>query len=355
MLPEQYYGLATGIGSLPHTSPDRAIDLVVNCFGRIPHWPQLPQRNRAEGLVTVFLGILVKKGIVTLGEHQAAFCTDQPQWEQNLLELYELLLGDFSGGDGAESNFAFPAASAAGFYEFLRRVPGLSGEVLGLKGQVCGPLSAGFQITDTQGRPSFYSDTLREITSHVLARQAGWQTRALKALGLPVMVFIDDPVISNYGSSITVGLGREEIRDSLKIVIDQIRSAGGFTGLHCCAGIDWSLVTDLDLDVLSFDAYDYLSPMLVYSEQLGLFLDRGGVLAWGIVPTSDAAWQEESYSLVERLQRGMDALVKRGVNGNRLSRQFMITPSCGTGTLTLELAERIYNMTAELTARLKQR
>ncbi len=354
MLPEQYYSLATGIGSLPYSGPDQAVDLIVNCFRQIPHWPQLPRRAGAEGLVSQYLHTLLRQNIIAFKENRAVFATDHPRWEQNLMGFYRLL-EDLSAAEDQGDVFAFPASSAAGFYELVRRAPELPESTLCLKGQVCGPVTLGFQVTDPEKRPSFYSDTLREVISHVLAYQAGWQVKTLRALGFPVLLFIDDPAIYGYGSSTSVGLGRREIQNSLKLIIERIRYEEGFTGIHCCAGIDWSLLLELDLDVLSFDAYGYFPSMLVYSEQLNSFLNRQGVLAWGIIPTSDAAWQEDSCSLLERLQRGIEALAGRGVDEDRLNRQIMITPSCGTGTLTVELAERIYRLTAELTARLRER
>ncbi|HHX86796.1 MAG TPA: hypothetical protein GX693_01300 [Firmicutes bacterium] len=351
MLPDKFYGLATGIGSLPHTCPGQAVDLMASCFKQIPHWPQLPRRGSAEGLVSQYLHILLRKNMLTLDEQKAVFCTDHPHWEQRLMELYQLLLEGASNSEGEE--FALPASSAAGFFEFERRVPEMPNDVLCLKGQICGPVTVGFQVTDPQKRPSFYNQTLREIINHVLAGQAAWQVRRLKRLGFPALLFIDDPAIYGYGSSASVGLGQQEIQDSLKIIIDRIRSEGGFTGAHCCAGIDWSLLLELDLDILNFDAYDYFSSMLVYTRELDSFLGQGGVLAWGIVPTSEAAWQEDSSSLYDRLQQGMETLAGRGVDEHRLSRQFIITPSCGTGTLTVGLAERIYRLTAELAEKLR--
>ena len=356
MLPEQYYGLATGIGSLPYYNPEPAVDLIFDTFKEIPHWPQLPRRGRAEGLVSQYLHLLLRKNIITMGEQQAIFPTADPRWEQNLMEFYQLLADppdDEGNGNSGNNHFALPDVSAAGFYEFMRRVPALSKDALCLKGQVCGPVTVGFQVTDPEKRPSFYSNTLREIINYGLACQAAWQVKTLKAHGFPAMIFIDDPAIYGYGSSTTVGLGRREIQDSMKIIIEQIRAEGGFTGIHSCAGVDWSLLLELDLDVLSFDAYGYFSSLLVYTEELNSFLSRGGVLAWGIVPTSDAAWQEDSRSLLERLQRGMAALAKRGVDPDRLHRQLMITPSCGTGTLAEDLAKRIYRLTAELTKKIK--
>ena len=158
MLPENYYGLATGIGSLPHINPVQALDLIAECFPRIPHWPQLPRRGRVEGLVSQYLHILVSQGIISLSEQGAVFCSDQPGWENSLMDLYQVLLEDPAGTPG--DPFALPEDSAAGFYEFMRRVPKLPSGVLCLKGQVCGPVTARFQVTDPGKRPSFYSDTL---------------------------------------------------------------------------------------------------------------------------------------------------------------------------------------------------
>ena len=312
MLPEQYYGLATGIGSLSFTDPDPAIDLIFNCFRRIPHWPQLPRRGSAEGLVSQYLHILLREDMLVMNGHQPVFTSDRSRWEESLMGLYELLADPSPRSKGQGDPFALPPSSAAGFYEFVRRVPALPGAPLCLKGQVAGPVTVGFQVTDPEKRPSFYNDTLREIINHVLARQAGWQVKTLRALGYPVLLFIDDPAVYSFGSSTAVGLGRREIQEALKIIIEEIRSEEGYTGVHCCAGIDWSLLTELDLDILSFDAYGYFSSLLVYSEELNSFLKRGGVLAWGLVPTSDAAWQEDSCSLLERLQRGIEALARRG-------------------------------------------
>ena len=44
-------GLATGIGSLPHTDSDKALDLIFKYTPQVPFWPQLPKRDKREGMV----------------------------------------------------------------------------------------------------------------------------------------------------------------------------------------------------------------------------------------------------------------------------------------------------------------
>jgi hypothetical protein len=348
---EELYGFATGIGSTPHTCPGEALALIDTYLKAVPHWPQLPRRSAAEGFAAQYLAPLFKRGLIALNAAGSPyFTTDDPHWEARAFSFYEMLLDEKNLAE-----FAFPQEAAAGFYAFLESAERFPGAALCVKGQISGPVTLGFQVNDPYGRPSFYDDTLREILVKTLAGQARWQTQCLKSLGLPALVFIDDPGLYGYGSSISVGLGRSEIQSALGEVIEGIRGAGGMTGVHCCAGPDWSLLLELPLEMISFDAYAYFSSLQVYSKALDLFLANGGALAWGIVPASEQALEEDAGSLQRLLFERMETLAGQGVNEARLRRQLMITPSCGTGTLQPVLAERIYRLTASLADRLAKR
>ncbi|HPZ41791.1 MAG TPA: hypothetical protein PK700_05560 [Bacillota bacterium] len=345
-------GRATGIGSTPHPNPAAALDLIFTYFKEIPHWPQLPRRGAAEGLARQYLGPLLKHGLISPRPNGTPyFCLDDPGWEKRCLDYYELLLA----GENAlqSSEFAFMEESAAGFYAFLERCARQpSPEALCLKGQVAGPITVGFRVTDPAGKPSFYDPSLREIIVKTLAAAACWQARQLQAFGSPALIFVDEPALYHYGTSTAVGLGRPEIEASLEEIFTAVRSTGGLTGLHSCAGNDWSLVTGLSLDIINFDAYDYFSSLLVYSDLLNPFFTRGGALAWGIVPSSEKAQSEELSSLQRLFESQVEALVKQGVDENYLRSRYLITPSCGAGTLSPDLTERVYYLTASLAERI---
>ncbi|MEW5785807.1 MAG: methionine synthase [Bacillota bacterium] len=345
---EKLFGLATGIGSLPYTATAEALGVVFTYCKAIPHWPQLPRRNTAEGFAAQYLAPLFQRQIVSLGSNGASyFCRESRGWDDRVLQFYELLLAVEADGTGLEE-FAFPPASAAGFYAFLENWERFPAEALCLKGQLSGPVTVGFQVKDNEGKPSFYNPSLREILVKTLAAQARWQAGRLAAAGLPALVFIDDPGLYCFGSSSAVGLGRETIQEALAEVIAGIRAGGGLVGAHCCAGTDWSLLFELPLDLVSFDAYEYFPSMQVYASALDRFLKRGGALAWGIVPTSEKAAQEDAASLTRLLDQKIETLVSQGVNQTRVRRQKIITPACGTATLSPDLAERIYRLTAAL-------
>ncbi len=88
--------------------------------------------------------------------------------------------------------------------------------------------------------------------------------------------------------------------------------------------------------------------MLVLAGPLNNFLERGGVLSWGIIPTNSTAVTENVTGLKQRLENNILELTKRGVDETLLRRQSMITPSCGLGTLDLETSRQIADLMEEL-------
>jgi arginine utilization protein RocB len=100
----------------------------------------------------------------------------------------------------------------------------------------------------------------------------------------------------------------------------------GLKGIHCCGNTDWSVLLSTHLDILSFDAYGYLETLSLYPKDLKAFLERGGILAWGIVPTSEEVLKEEAESLVKRFKEGVEVLSKKGMDRTLLERA-ILTPS----------------------------
>ena len=346
-------GLATGIGSMPYLKPAQALDLVSKYTAELPHWPQLPRRSAAEGFVQQFMGCLKAQGLVT-DEGKPRFINEQEDWAERLTDYYTLCVAAEEGDTHALQAFAPEEDAASGFYAFCRMMEaGGFPEAVALKGQVVGPLTVGFQLTAADGRPAYYEPECRELIAKNLALAGRWQVERLKEYRRPVLLFIDEPGVSVYGQSTYITVTREQIVTDMGAIITESRAAGAMIGVHACAAVDWSILLQLEIDVLSFDAYGYFNSLLPYRGELTSFLERGGLLAWGIVPTSDAAWGEDAESLTGRLSSCWTELAERGVPQEMLRRQYLITPGCGTGLLTEVLAVRIYKLTAAVAKRLQ--
>lgn len=347
-------GSATGIGSMPYLEAARAMDLIRKHIAELPHWPQLPRRTAAEGFVQQFMGCLKAQNVIT-AEDKSRFVNERDDWAERLTAFYSLCMAVEEGDRNALQAFAPDEDAASGFYAFCRMVQaGGFPKAAALKAQVVGPLTVGFQLTAANGRPAYYEPELRELITKNLALAAKWQVETLKEYGYPVLLFIDEPAVSVYGQSTYITVTREQIINDMGAIVAECRGAGAMVGVHSCAAVDWSILLGLGIDVLSFDAYGYFSSLLPYRRELTLFLEGGGLLAWGIVPTSDAAWNEDPDSLTNRLRSCWKELAERGVPHELLRQQYLVTPGCGTGLLAEALAERVYELTDAVAVKLRK-
>jgi hypothetical protein len=82
----------------------------------------------------------------------------------------------------------------------------------------------------------------------------------------------------------------------------------------------------------------------MYPDAIRKHLIRGGMLAFGIIPTSKAIREENVKSLEDRLERLIDRLASKEIDRQLISEQTLLTPSCGTGLLEHEDALRVFDL-----------
>ncbi|MBS3977647.1 MAG: hypothetical protein KGZ75_13180 [Syntrophomonadaceae bacterium] len=347
---------ACGIGSLPYQEPEQAIELIARYLPEIPHWPQLPKRGHQEHFINQNLFILKK--IALLAEENGSsprMDPEAPGWVDGIVEFYDIYLAASEGDEKALQSFATPEEAAVGFYNFLAAMADRDQrKPLMVKTQIAGPLSVGLNIYDPKRIPVYYHHQLRDIILKTLSMQIKWQVSELQKLGLPVLIFVDDPAVSSYGASVYIALSKEQIIEDLKEIIQVIEALGVIPGVHCCAGADWSIFIEAGFRVISFDAYNYFDSLLPYIAEINAFLEQGGVLAWGLVPTTEDALRESPQSLKGFFEDKITHLTKKGVDQLRLYQQSLVTPACGLGTLDPGLAEHIYQVNLELSNLLRR-
>jgi methionine synthase II (cobalamin-independent) len=332
--------LATTIGSLPHTDPVRGTALMFASTPEIASWVQFPKRVFYENMMVQFTEGM--PGLVEDGD-RVYFDTAAPDFVDQLTDFYTRYLAATEEGDAAAlDSFRLTPKYASGFGEFLAQLPEQAAQPTMLKGQVTGPFTLGINLPDQDRRCSYYDDQLRDVIVKTVALRAVWQMKQLSAFGLPTMMFLDEPSLLGFGSQAFITVSREDVTQDINEVAAAIHAQGGLAGVHCEENTDWSLLMESDLDILDFDAYDHAQAITLYPAELRAFLERGGWLGWGIVPTLDrgAAATETLPSLLARLDAGLDRLVQKGFDRELLLRRALITPSCGAGgVLTEPLAE----------------
>ncbi|MEW6429188.1 MAG: hypothetical protein AB1568_14270 [Thermodesulfobacteriota bacterium] len=344
-------GLATLIGSIPLADHRQALDLIFRHTPQLPLWPQLPGRKEEKMLVQFLEGF---PGAVET-EGKAYFQTDAASFQEELVGFFEEYLAIVEQPQLLrQSRFRISRERGAGLH--LLPVHPAAAAAVALKGQTTGPFTLLTGLTDEKQRLAYYDPTLRELVVKGTAMKAAWQVDFLRTAGKPVILFIDEPALAGLGSSSFISISREDIAADLTEVITAIHEAGGMAGVHVCANTDWNLLLGLDLDIINFDAYSYFDRFVTSREAITAYLRRGGIIAWGGVPTSDPDFiaRETCRSLVELWQRQMRELAGDATDYPALLRQTLITPSCGTGSLSLADAEKVIQLSGQVSAELRR-
>jgi hypothetical protein len=272
-----------------------------------------------------------------------------------LLEFYEEYLNISEGGMPlGESRFTLSREAAEGFYALMASVTDNKQGLLGLKGQTTGPITFCTGLVDQAGRAIFYNDQLRDAAVKLLAMKARWQTGKMAEAGVLAIMFFDEPALAGLGSSAFITISHDEIQACFGEVFDGVRSEGGLTGVHVCANTEWSVVFDSGVDIVSYDAYSFFDKLILYPEHLRRFFAEGKLLATGIVPTAPEYITLESVdSLTEKWFAQTAQLQAIGIDEKNIYRQSLITPSCGTGTVSREQAIRVLELTRGVSEKIR--
>ncbi len=332
----------TIIGSLPGRHPVEALELLDRYPLTIPAWPQLPKRSFREGMVVQY-----SEGLpgIRLDEKERKIWFEQDEELPALYaDFYEQALS------GELEPFEISADYAAGLDAFIDRRT-LSGHRLpAVKGQVAGPFTVGLSLSDQDGKAAWFDEQYRDVLIKALAKKALWQVDKLGTNAEKVIIFFDEPIFAALGTPAYIGISDDEVTTTYASICDELHAAGALVGIHCCGNMDWALLARTPTDIISFDAYSYGDKVALYAADINVFLERGGWLSWGLVPTGNAELVEQETA--DSLMRKRDDLGARfeqkGIARDRLMHQMILTPSCGMGTLPLRSAERVLDLLYQL-------
>ena len=336
--------VATAIGSLPHPTAAQAVDVVLSNIPDAPIWPQLPRLGLREQMEVQYSEGMPR--VVIDEEKSRMFFDTSGDYSEELAAFYEAYMAAEETGDC--SALAITPEFSKGISELEARLQ-TNGHRPFVKCQTTGPISFALTIVDENKRAIFYNEEFVDAVVKALAMKCRWQIQKFKSFADNVICFIDEPILSAFGSSTYVSVQREDVVAKLNEVIEAVHAEGALAGVHCCGNTEWSILVDAGVDILNFDAHEYGESVALYPEHMKTHLiERGNALAWGVVPTSKQIREETVESLVAQLEKGMDNLAaKTGISKQVIVEQALITPSCGTGSMDVADAERVFQLLGE--------
>lgn len=340
-------GMASGIGSFPHKNASAACELILRTIPEMPVWPQLSKIDFREQMEVQFSEGL--PCVVLDDAKQRMYFETSGEPTRDLEQFYEACVSE---------NLEYFKISA----DFSRGIYAME-EILSqkhlppaklFKSQVTGPVTFGLSIVDEKKRAIYYNEVFRDVIVKGMAMKARWMLNKFKPLGLDQLCFIDEPILSAFGSSTYVSVQRADVVSYISEVVQAIHKESALAGAHCCGNTEWPILIDAGVDIISFDAYGFGETIGYYPEQVKKFLESGGALAWGIIPTSEKILQETPGSLIKKLEDMVKNLAGKGIDENLIWEKCLLTPSCGTGSLSEELSEKVFFYLSEVSGHLRR-
>lgn len=347
--------LGTAIGSMPYDDPQHAVEVSLSTLD-CPIWPQLGAFGLKEQME-----IQYSEGIpcAVIDEEKGRMYFDTSvDYSDAFAEFYEnyMMAMDPDEGNGDCSSVAITEEFSKGIYALENELIKRGGEKLPwLKVQVTGPCSFALTIVDEAKRAIYYNEEFRDVIVKAIAMKCRWQIQKFKKYAENIICFIDEPILSAFGSSTYVSVKREDVVAILEEVIAAVHmEENAYAGIHCCGNTEWSILTDAGVDIVNFDAFEFGHTISMYAEDVKKHLAAGRMLAWGIVPTSSKVMDQTVESLEAILEKNMDMLAEAsGVDKQTICEQAVISPSCGTGSLSVEEADKVFSLVRAMSDHMK--
>jgi hypothetical protein len=327
----------TAMGIMPHTEIERALGVALSLD--VPFWPQLPKVSYFEDMYVQALENFpgVKIDIVN---QRILF---------NLSHFYEELPSYFQRADDPQT-FRLTKEFSVVYHRFLEK--DLS-HYSAIRGQMISPISLGLKIVDENQKSIIYHDEVREVLFDFIQKKVNQQYKELREKNANAFVWVDDPGLGLIFSALS-GYNEAQARTDLDRFLEGLE---GPKGLHLCAKPDWDFLLKSKLDLLSFDSFN-CGAVIIHYPSLRDFLNRGGIISWGIVPTyTDLLERETIDSLIKLLETFWEDLYKNGVGQERLLRQSLLAPAtCNLMSPDREkTVEEAFEMLQELSRKIREK
>ena len=301
--------LTTAMGIMPHTDVERALELALSLD--IPFWPQLPNTSFYEDMYVQtsqnLPGIVVDRDNEKISFDTAKFESELGAYSQKMAE---------------PETFALGRSYSEIFHKFLAKD---LRNYAAIRGQLTGPVSFGFRVTDEDSRPIIYDEGVRALLFDFIQRKANTQYRQLKERNENAFVWLDEPGLGWVFSGLS---GYNDVQ-AKQDYHDFLSGLDGPRALHLCANVNLPYLLGLGIHILSFDAYQIGLMPKGYASAVADFIGKGGIIAWGIVPTDSTGLSKETPATLAGLLSGYWDVVAEntGLPIKTIAEQALIAPA----------------------------
>lgn len=330
--------LTTAMGVMPHADMDRALEVALSVD--IPYWPQLPNYSYYEDMYVQasehFPGI-----VLDVDEKKLSFSMDR------FVDEFEEAYSHMDDEDYYDISETYSSVYHRFLDMDLLQYPAI-------RGQLEGPISFGFKVLDQNDRPILFDDTIRPFMYEFMAKRINVQMKKLKSKNKNAFILIDEPGLQFLFSAMSGynNIAAKSDMENFMAMIERPR------GVHLCGNPDWDFLLDLDMEILSLDAYTNANIIANYAKSITKFIENGGVMVWGVVPTNVEDFNRESLeTMIKRQEEIWKSVTDTGLDRELLFSRSLLSPAtcCLINPDREKTVEKSFVIMKELSMKLREK
>ncbi|NJP04670.1 MAG: hypothetical protein HC837_03060 [Chloroflexaceae bacterium] len=336
---------------MPHGNTNMALRLLLGNISQVVTWPRLPAIQVFEQLhiqsASGFPGLVVD-------QHTSHAYVDRTVAEHRMEHLSLAYLNQ---------DIAFATLKpeyAVGLNDLLH-IPEDWPSDRAICSQLIGPLSLALQLTDEQHCPLIYDRVILDALAQYLSLRSAWISHHLADITSDSIICLDEPWLHTLRSPF-LPIDWDDAFDLLEQVFAGMKSCHGLILNDVYRGTpygtlptDWLGLFETSVELLLVNVYDYPAMLIQAAASLPAFFERGGSIAWGLIPANPVALLNETTArLIDRFQALFQQLMAHGVHADDVLKSSFISTSDSLEHLSVDMAEQAIRRCVDVSAHLRR-
>lgn len=335
------------LGALPYNNLDNATKMIAKLFEKMPFLALLPHVDSED---TVMRRTLDGIPGIKFDHSEIKIKITSSNYKKNMDKLENAF--NHPTLENLEP-FGINSVYMEKYFQLIKKFKSSNATI-----NLLGPFSITQILKNVADEQMLVDKNYRKLFVQAVCVKALWCIEKIREISpetTPVVI-LEEPLYSRLGD---LKRENEDITTDIVIslfarVIEKIKEAGAIVGVQCLEKCDWQIPIKAGVDLISFDAYNNPNNLCIIPELIQEFLEKGGMINWGIVPVINEYIVKglNIDILYKRFFSTVEGLIIAGVPANLVFNSALVSIQGNTDGLPIIFAEKAIILASQLAKRI---
>lgn len=336
-------------GALAYETLDSAVRMSAKLFEKMPYLPLLPNIKEDETLLKRTLSNLPG---VKLDGKKVLFKVGSEKYKKALTNLEKACNNPI---DELLEPYAVESVFMEKFEHLINKFHPTEACM-----NILGPFTLSQILLNAAEEQMPADKSFRKLFIQAICVKAFWFINKIKEISkntTPIIV-LEEPMLANLGNlrRYDEDLTSEYVTGLFAKIVEKIQPTGALIAVQCFDKCDWKIPINGGVDIISFDAYNNPNNLCIIPDTILEYLERGGKINWGIVPTiNEHIVKNINLDILEkRLFNTFEGLILAGVPRPLVYNSAMVSIQGDVNKLPIIFAEKALILSTQLAKRIPE-